>query len=104
MAEESTGQGIMTMDMIREAMEPEEDGYDAPFATFSWRHWLEAQARINQCFSRFQRAVEHERTDQALMIGLEVQEIATQMLLEAYAMAADLPLQDLPLEKKKKVG
>ena len=104
MAEEQkvNGQGVMTMVAIREAMEPEADGYDTPFATFTWRHWMEAQAKINQCFSRFIRAVEHERTDQALMIGLEVQEIATQMLLEAYAMCADLPLEDLPMVKKKK--
>ena len=108
MAEEQAinGQGAMTMEMIRGAMDPEEEGYDTPFATFTWRHWMEAQAKINQCFSRFIRAVEHERTDQALMIGLEVQEIATQMLLEAYAMCANLPLEDLPslFQSRKRDG
>ncbi len=36
------------------------------------------------------------------MIGLEMQEIANQMLLEAYVMTTDLPLETLPVFKKKK--
>jgi hypothetical protein len=49
------------------------------------------QARVTQCFSRFVRAIEEKQAAQALMIGLEMQEIATQMLLEAYSLSASLP-------------
>jgi hypothetical protein len=48
--------------------------------TFTWQHWLDAHARINQCFSRFVRAIEEKQAAQALMVCLDVQEIATQML------------------------
>lgn len=85
----------MSLESLREGM-PEEEGYDVPFTTFTWRHWLATQARVQQCFSRFVRAVERKRADHAIMIGLEMQEIATMMLLEAYALCADLPLRDLP--------
>jgi hypothetical protein len=90
MAEDQISSDVMALKEVREATWPEEEGYDAPFATFTWRHWMEEQARVNQCFSRFVRAVEERRAAQAMMIGLEVQEIATQMLLEAYALSAHL--------------
>ena len=90
MAEAQTSD-VMALKEVREASWPEEEGYDAPFATFTWRHWMESQMRINQCFSRFVRAVEEKRAAQAMMIGLEVQEIATQMLVEAYSLSANLP-------------
>ncbi len=82
---------VMALKDVREASWSEEEGYDAPFGTFTWKHWMESQARINQCFSRFVRAIEEKRATQALMIGLEVQEIATQMLLEAYSLSVNLP-------------
>jgi len=102
MAEHFNGQDCMTLDAVRELIAPEEAGFDAPFATFTWQHWLEVQATIPHCFSRFLRAVEEKRADQVLMIGLEVQEVANQMLLEAYAMTANLPLEELPALARKK--
>ena len=90
MAESQITSDVMPLKEVRQATWPEEEGYDAPFATFTWKHWMEAQTRVNQCFSRFVRAVEEKRAARALMIGLEVQEIATQMLLEAYSLSAHL--------------
>lgn len=81
---------VMSLESIREVLD-EEQGYDAPFETFTWRYWLELQARAMQGFSRFVRAVEEKRPDHLIMIGLEMQEIATTMLLEAYAQSANVP-------------
>ena len=93
----------MSLENVRETMN-EEQGYDAPFATFTWRYWMDAQARAMQCFSRFVRAVEEHHPDHALMIGLEIQEIATSMLLEAYAQSASVPLEELPPDLLKRVN
>lgn len=100
MAEQTSKQqpsprGVMTLEDVRCA---EEEGYEAPFATFTWKHWLDTQARVHQCFSRFVRAVENQRIEQALMIGMEVQEIGSKMLLEAYAMATDAT-RELPSQR-----
>lgn len=78
--------GVMSLEDVRN---PEDDGYDAPFMTFTWQHWMETQARVHQCFSRFVRAIENQRVDQAIMLGLEVQEIGSKMLLEAYTISAE---------------
>jgi hypothetical protein len=91
MAETQESREVMTLKEVYEAGRPEEEGYDAPFATFTWRHWMTSQARLNQCFSRFVRAIEERRAAQAMLIGLEVQEIATQMLVEAYSLSVDRP-------------
>jgi len=92
----------MSLESVRALMN-EEQGYDAPFVTFTWRHWLDLQAQAVQCFSRFVRAVEEKRPDHGMMIGLEMQEIATSMLLEAYAQSANVPLEQLPIERVKRV-
>jgi hypothetical protein len=92
----------MSLESVRETMH-EEQGYDAPFATFTWRYWLESQAHAMQCFSRFLRAVEEKRPDHAIMVGLEMQEIATHMLLEAYAQSANIPLAELPVDHLKRL-
>lgn len=74
----------MSLAEVRQHMLPEEeDGYDAPFATFTWQRWLEMQAQVSQNFSRFLRAIENRRIDIALLEGLEMQEVSTQLLLEA---------------------
>ncbi|HEY3991587.1 MAG TPA: hypothetical protein VGM01_01800 [Ktedonobacteraceae bacterium] len=65
---------------------------------------MDAQARTMQCFSRFVRAVEEHHLDHAIMIGLEMQEIATAMLLEAYAQSANVPLEELPPDQLKHVN
>lgn len=90
----------MSLESIRETM-TEEQGYDAPFATFTWRHWMDLHTRAMQCFSRFVRSVEEHHPDHSMMIGLEMQEIATTMLLEAYAQSANLPLEELPADRLK---
>jgi hypothetical protein len=36
----------------------EEQGFDAPFATYTWKHWIEMQTTIVQCLTRYQRAIE----------------------------------------------
>ncbi|HEY0757202.1 MAG TPA: hypothetical protein VGD98_24825 [Ktedonobacteraceae bacterium] len=92
----------MSLASVHETMD-EEQGYDAPFATFTWRHWLDCQARAMQCFSRFLRAVEEHHPDHALMIGLEMQEISTAMLLEAYAQSANTQLTELPADLIKRI-
>ena len=91
MGKSQTSSDVMSLKDVRDAGWPENSGYDAPFGTFTWQHWLDAQARINQCFSRFVRAIEEKQATQALMICLDVQEIATQMLVEAYSLSASAP-------------
>jgi DnaJ-domain-containing protein 1 len=106
---QSAGEGdivlkeVMSLENVRETLS-EDQGYDAPFATFTWHHWLEAQAHAMQCFTRFVRAVEEHHPDHAIMIGLEMQEIATTMLLEAYAQSTSVPLQELPANHLKRVN
>ncbi len=61
----------------------EEMGYDVPFATLTWERWLEMQARMLQCFMRFQRAIDQRQSRLALLIAMEMQEISTEMQKEA---------------------
>ena len=91
MSKSQTTEDVMSLKDVREAGWPENNGYDAPFGTFTWQHWLDAQAKVNQCFSRFVRAIEEKQGVQALMICLDVQEIATEMLIEAYSLCANAP-------------
>ena len=92
----------MSLEAVNESVTwPEEQGFDAPFATMTWQRWLHEQAQIVQAFSRFVRAVEQNRADHAMKIGLEVQEFAARMMLEAYVMCANLPLEELPQLKRK---
>jgi O-succinylbenzoate synthase len=65
----------------------------APFATFTWQGWMQAQARAAHCFQRFLQAVESQRPDRAFAIGLELQEVTSSLLLEAYAQCAADELQ-----------
>jgi hypothetical protein len=61
----------------------EEMGFDAPFATFTWKHWLDLQAKMNQGFSRYLRAIEHGRSDLSLLVTLEMMEMVKDLLKEA---------------------
>lgn len=61
----------------------EEMGFDVPFVTFSWKHWLDLQATMNQGYSRYLRAIENRRVDLALMVTLEMMEMVEDMLKEA---------------------
>lgn len=85
----------MTLDDVRHTLQSEEMGYDAPFATLTWRYWLEMQTRAPQCFSRFLRAIEERHVDAALMVAMEMQEMASQLLLEVYASVADTQLTEI---------
>ncbi len=55
----------------------EEQGYDAPFGTFTWEQWQEMQASMVQRFTRFQRAIHYKQAKVAVLIAQEV--IATGM-------------------------
>jgi hypothetical protein len=58
----------------------------APFATFTWSGWLEVQERAANCFAQFIEAVREQQPERATMLGLEMQEVATSLLLEAHAL------------------
>ena len=66
-------------------------GYEAPFTTLTGEQWLEMHTRIFQNMARFQRALEHDQLDVALFAGLEIQEIATQVMKEASASVGRSP-------------
>ncbi|MGH2497442.1 MAG: hypothetical protein ACRDIV_22300 [Ktedonobacteraceae bacterium] len=55
----------------------EEQGFDAPFGTFTWEQWQEMQARMMQRFTRFQRAIHSKQAKVAILIAQEI--IATGM-------------------------
>lgn len=59
----------MTLDQLRKSKSLEEDmGFDVPFATFTWKHWMDLQSRMNQGYSRYLRAIENQRVDLALVV------------------------------------
>src|SRR5947209_6851770 len=60
-------------------------GYEDPFATFSWSHWLEQQAQMVQQAVRFQRAIARRQTKLALLIAIEMQELLLEWVREATA-------------------
>lgn len=61
----------------------EGDGYEDPFATFSWQEWLSMQAQTMQRFARYQRAIERRQPRLALLIALEMQAMAQEWQKEA---------------------
>ena len=61
----------------------EDNGYDVPFAMFTWTRWCEMQAQTMQRFARFQRAIEHKQARLALQIALEMQQMTIEWLKEA---------------------
>ncbi len=63
----------------------EENGFDAPFTTFTWNHWQEMQVRMMQGFTCFQRAIERRQPQAAAMIVLEMQQIVADLQKEACA-------------------
>jgi hypothetical protein len=74
----------MTLDQVRKVKGLEEEmGFDVPFATFTWQHWLDLQARMNQGYSRYLRAIEGRRVDIALVVTLEMMEMVADLLKEA---------------------
>ena len=61
----------------------EQMGFDAPFVTFTWAHWLEIQTRVVQCLTRYQRAIEQKEPLVALLIVLEMQQVGIDLHKEA---------------------
>jgi hypothetical protein len=97
-AEENRGandaQSMSLKEIRRLVLEEEAQGFDVPFATFTWQHWQELQTRFVQNMTRFQRAIEQRRIDVALFSGLEAQEIATELLKEACSWIGVVPRPD----------
>ena len=50
----------------------EDQGYEVPFANFSWEEWQQMQAHMLQCFTRFQRAIHYKQANVAIQIAREV--------------------------------
>ncbi|HYL42223.1 MAG TPA: hypothetical protein VEU97_02455 [Ktedonobacteraceae bacterium] len=63
----------------------EEQGFDAPFVTFTWAHWQDIQAQAVQNFTRFQRAIAQQQPQLAALIALEMLQIAAELQKEAVA-------------------
>ena len=63
----------------------EEQGFDAPFVTFTWAHWQDLQVQAVQNFTRFQRAVAQQQPQLAALIALEMLQIAAELQKEATA-------------------
>ena len=61
----------------------EEQGYDAPFGTFTWEQWQEMQASMVQRFTRFQRAIHYKQAKVAVLIAQEVIAVGMDLLDEA---------------------
>ncbi len=61
----------------------EEQGYDVPFANFTWEQWLEMQVIMMQRFARFQRAIEHKQAQGASQVAQEVIRLGIEWLDEA---------------------
>src|SRR5260370_16676034 len=60
----------------------EDNGYDVPFAMFTWARWCEMQAQTMQRFARFQRAIEHNQPRLPLQIALDIHQITIESLNE----------------------
>jgi hypothetical protein len=74
----------MSLEEVRKSRLLEEEmGFDSPFATFTWKHWMDLQARMNQGYCRYLRAIEGQRIDLALIVSLEMMEMVADMLKEA---------------------
>ncbi len=74
----------LTLDQVRQLKGLEEKmGFDVPFATFTWQHWLALQTGMTQGYSRYLRAIQERRTDLALVVTLEMMEMVSDLLKEA---------------------
>lgn len=69
----------------------EDNGYDMPFAMFTWATWLEMQTQTLQCFARFQRAIESRHIQEAAAVALEMQEMALEWQKEAASWITSHP-------------
>ena len=69
----------------------EENGYDVPFAMFTWATWLEMQTQTILRFARFQRAIESRHIQEAATIALEMQEMVLEWSKEAASWIVSHP-------------
>jgi hypothetical protein len=58
-----------------------------PFLRFTWEEWEEMQKQVLLRFIRFQHAIEQGRTEEALLIALEMHEISCKWLEEVCAQS-----------------
>jgi hypothetical protein len=73
---------ISLSDIQRTCALEEDQGFDAPFATFTWARWQEMQAQTVQGFTRFQRAIDQRQPQVASLIALEMQQIVMELQKE----------------------
>jgi hypothetical protein len=92
---------FVAIEPTKRLTEEEDQGYDVPFATFTWERWLQIQASTIQCFARFQRAVEqghviisHEVMRELQSVVLEMQGIVLEMQKEADGQIGIIPVSN----------
>ena len=73
-----------------EELDDDSNGYHVPFETFSWLQWQEMQAQTVQRFTRFQRAIDHNKPATALKIATEMQEMTILWFKEAISLLESL--------------
>ena len=84
--EETIVKEMMSVAEVKNAYaDMEEQGFDAPFTTYTWKHWLDMQTTLVQCLTRYQRAIEKRQAITALMVVLDLQQIGAEMHKEACA-------------------
>ena len=89
---DASGNGVHTCAPLLSA----EASEATPFLSLSREQWQEVREQVANLLERFVSAVEEQHADKVLSIGMEMQEVAGRILLEAYAMSADLDLKDVP--------
>ncbi len=75
---------------LTEELDDDGDGYNVPFGTFTWAQWQEMQAQTMQRFTRFQRAIDHNKPATALKIATEMQEMTILWFKEAISLLESL--------------
>lgn len=73
-----------------EGLDDDGDGYHVPFEKFTWAMWQEMQVQTMQRFTRFQRAIEHNKPMTALAIATEMQEMTILWFKEAISLQESL--------------
>ncbi len=79
-----------TLATLIEQLDDDGDGYNVPFGTFTWASWQEMQAQTMQRFTRFQRAIDHNKPATALKIATEMQEMTILWFKEAISLLESL--------------
>lgn len=73
-----------------EKLDDDGDGYNVPFGTFTWASWQEMQSQTLQRFTRFQRAIDHNKPATALKIATEMQDMTILWFKEALSLLESL--------------